>query len=379
MGEHGRGITRRRLLAWLGSTLVPAAVCPHVSAADMGSLRIDQPPPPLYPEVVPGRMLRFPHDHGSHPDFRIEWWYVTGWLQAPEAPALGFQVTFFRTRPEIDESNPSAFTPRQILIAHGALSDARRGRLLHDERIARAGFGLAGAELGRTHVWIDDWSLGQSGASYRARVAARDFTLDLSFTATQPPLLQGEDGYSRKGPLPELASYYYSIPHLAVRGRVEEPGRSYAVSGRAWLDHEWSSALMDERAMGWDWIGINLDDGAALMAFQMRDGKGGQFWAAGGYRSAAGVRRIFSPEEVEFVPVRHWRSPRTGTIYPVAWRVRVGELELRIEPLMDDQESDNRASVGTIYWEGAVYALTAGKRVGRGYLELTGYWRALRL
>jgi predicted secreted hydrolase len=136
---------------------------------------------------------------------------------------------------------------------------------------------------------------------------------------------------------------------------------------------------MDAGATGWDWIGVNLADGGALMLFRMRDAKGGTFWAGGALRSAKGVRQAFAPAEVEMAPTRSWRSPRTGASYPVAWRVKAGGLTLDIRPLMDDQEHDTRASVGTIYWEGAVTALLDGKVAGRGYLELTGYWRPLKL
>jgi predicted secreted hydrolase len=332
-----------------------------------------------YAPVVRGRSIRFPDDEGSHPEFRTEWWYVTGWLEREAQGPLGFQVTFFRTRPEIDERNPSAFTPRQVLIAHAALSDPARGRLLHDQRVARAAFDLAGAAAGSTKVWIDDWSLTQDGKVYRARIPAGDFALDLAFTRTQPPLLQGDDGYSRKGPHPQSASYYYSLPHLAVSGAIQESGKRTSVTGSAWLDHEWSSSYMDERAAGWDWIGINLEDGGALMAFRMRDSKGGKVWAGGAYRDRRGGRVAFAPADVEFTPLREWRSPRTGATYPVAWRVRAGVLDLTLEPVMDDQESDSRASVGTVYWEGAVRALRDGKPVGRGYLELTGYWEPMKL
>ena len=136
---------------------------------------------------------------------------------------------------------------------------------------------------------------------------------------------------------------------------------------------------MDERASGWDWIGINFHDGSALMAFRMRSREGGKFWAGGAYRSGAGIRRAFSAAEVEFVPLRSWRSPRTGATYPVAWRVEIPGMRVTLEPLMDDQEHDTRASVGTVYWEGAVNAVVDGKPAGRGYLELTGYWQAMKL
>jgi predicted secreted hydrolase len=329
--------------------------------------------------VVPGHRIRFPQDEGSHPAFRTEWWYITGWLENSGRAPMGFQITFFRARAEIDETNPSAFAARQIIIAHAALSDRSRGRLVHDQKLARAAFDLAGADEGRLRVWIDDWSLVQERDLYRARVRARDFVLDLAFSQSQQPLLQGESGFSRKGPNPQSASYYYSFPQLRVQGTIAESGRTSHVNGAAWLDHEWSSSYVDEQASGWDWIGINFDDGGALMAFRMRSRGGGKFWAGGAYRSGAGERRAFSPQEVEFVPLRSWRSPRSGVTYPVAWRIEVPGLQITLEPLMDDQEHDTRASVGTIYWEGAVTAMVQRKPVGRGYLELTGYPQAMKL
>ena len=323
--------------------------------------------------------MRFPHDEGSHPEFRLEWWYVTGWLAGAGGAAIGFQITFFRARPVRRTANPSTFAPHHMLIAHAAIADPARGRLQRDQRAARAAFELAGAAQGRTDVWIDDWSFRQQGGRYVATVAARSFRLELVFTATQPPMLQGAAGLSRKGPRAESASYYYSIPHLDASGTLTRNGSTETVGGVAWLDHEWSSSYMDERAVGWDWIGINLDDGGALMAFRMRDPAGGSFWAGGAYRSAAGSVQVFAPDTVRFTPLRHWRSSRTGANYPVSWRVSAGGREIDIEPLFDDQENDTRATTGAVYWEGAVRALRAGASVGRGYLELTGYWRRLQL
>jgi predicted secreted hydrolase len=164
-----------------------------------------------------------------------------------------------------------------------------------------------------------------------------------------------------------------------VHGTLTRSGKAEPAVGTAWFDHEWSSSYMDERAVGWDWLGINLADGGALMAFRMRDQQGGKFWAGGAYRAADGSTRIFEPGELDFVPLRRWRSSRSEAVYPIAWRITAGTLKIDVTPLMDDQENDTRASTGTIYWEGAVRALQDGKAVGRGYLELTGYWRRLRL
>jgi predicted secreted hydrolase len=361
-------VRRRAALAWLAA----AAAFPAGAAAPGGALA-------RYAPVVPGYRIRFPRDEGSHPQFRTEWWYATGWLERERDDPLGFQITFFRTRPRSDERNPSAFTPHEIVIAHAALSDAKRGSLVHDQKIARAALGLAGAKEGDTRVWIDDWSLVHEKTSYRARAPAREFVMDLTFTPAQAPMLHGEAGLSRKGPRPESASYYYSIPQLRVGGTLAEGGRRSAVSGSAWLDHEWSSSYMDERAVGWDWIGINFDDGSALMTFRMRDRTGAKFWAGGSYRARGGEQRVLGSDEVEFIPIETWRSARTGATYPVRWRLKAGDIELAIDPLMADQEHDTRASVGTVYWEGAVTASRGGRVAGRGYLELTGYWQPMKL
>jgi predicted secreted hydrolase len=327
-------VNRRLFLKALPFLALPAAHAQKVS----------------YPPVVPGHRLEFPRDHGAHPDFRIEWWYVTGWLEK----RTGFQVTFFRARTEEQSDNPSAFAPRQILFAHAALSDPAHARLLHDERASRTGFGLAEVEEGRTHVFIDDWVLEQQGNLYRTRIRAREFSLELEFLSRQPPLLQGEAGFSRKGHRPHEASYYYSRPHLEVRGEVN--GR--AVQGSAWLDHEWSSAALAPEAQGWDWTGLNMANGEALMAFQIRAKAGGLYYASPG---------------ASFEVLRRWRSPRTGVEYPVSMAVKADGQALRLEPLMDDQELDSRASTGTIYWEGAVRAFQGNALAGKGYLELTGY------
>lgn len=376
MNRHRR--VRRRLLGSLAAALVqPAALAQESGSGPRPTPHASRSTP--YAPVVPGYVMRFPHDEGSHPEFRIEWWYVTGWLDGTEKRPRGFQITFFRARPALKEENPSAFTPRHILLAHAALSDPARGRLIHAQRAARAGFGLAGAEVGRTRVWIDEWSLVQEGFRYHARLATPEFGFEFTFTRTQEPLLQGIGGYSRKGPAPESASYYYSLPHLELSGSLAHRDKREVVKGKAWLDHEWSSSYLPEQAVGWDWVGINLADGGALMAFRMRSREGGTFWAGGTLRRADGRNRVFSPEEVRFVPGREWVSPRTGTRYPVSWTLKIGESELAIEPLMDDQEQDARASAGTIYWEGAVRAIAAGSLAGYGYLELTGYWRPQRL
>jgi len=332
-----------------------------------------------YPTVRHDLAVQLPRDHGAHPAYRTEWWYVTGWVRDAAGRERGIQITFFRNRPAVAESNPSAFAAKQLVFAHAAIADSRLGRLRHDQRAARAGFGFAGSAEDRTDVRIGDWTLRSVASGYVARIPANGFALDLAFRETQPVLLQGDDGYSRKGPEANQASFYYSRPHLAVSGSLEIDRTRQKVTGEAWLDHEWSSEYLAPEAEGWDWVGLNLRDGGALMAFRIRDKSGGIFWAGGTLRGADGTVRTFAPEEIRFMPARHWQSPRTRTNYPVAMRIEAGALALDLEPLMDDQELDSRASVGTVYWEGAVTAKAGERVIGRGYLELTGYWRPLKL
>lgn len=329
-----------------------------------------------YAPVAPGLKLAFPADYGAHPLHRIEWWYVTGHLDTPKGP-MGFQVTFFRLRNKKADANPSRFAPRQLLFAHAALADARHGKLRHGERIERAFPGLAEAREGDTDVAIDDWSLRRAGGRYLATIPGDEFSLELSLTPTQPVLAQGDAGYSRKGPRPVQASAYYSEPHLAVAGTVRVGSEAIAVTGSAWLDHEWSSEILADNAVGWDWVGINLEGGGALMAFRLRDKAGETVWAAGTTRSGEKVR-AFPKDDVRFTPLRTWRSPRTGATWPVEMNIDMAGQRWSIAPLMDDQELDARGSTGTLYWEGAVTATGPDGARGRGYLELTGYSGRLR-
>lgn len=330
-----------------------------------------------YPVVRPGTAMHFPADHGAHPQFRTEWWYVTGWLKTADGADLGFQVTFFRTRPQSDPHNPSRFAPQQLLFAHVALSDPASGRLLHAERTARQGFGLAAAQTGDAQITMRDWRLQRvNDGRWQTQITTPDFALALDLTPGQPPLLQGQGGYSRKGPLPEQASYYYSIPHLRISGHVQRGGRTVPVTGEAWLDREWSSQYLSPAAQGWDWTGLNFDDGSSLMAFRIRSKTGGTLWAGGALRSANGTTTVLGPNDVTFHPLATWRSKATSAVYPVSQDLGIriaGHVQhWRLEPLFAAQELDSRRSGLPVYWEGAVRT-----RGGRGYLELTGYDRSL--
>ena len=346
--------------------------------------------------ALPARTLQFPLDHGSHPDLRTEWWYITGHLEAAGA-LWGFQLTFFRSRVDGTQGMQSAFAAKQLLFAHAAVTDVRAGRLLHDQRIARTGFGVAQASQADTAIRLQDWSLVRSDVSaatapatgslptsrYQAHIEGRDFGLHLQFDSTQPVLLQGRQGLSRKGPEPAQASYYYSQPQLSVSGTINVGRQRIAAlpgKGRAWLDHEWSETLMHPEVVGWDWIGMNLHDGGALTAFRLRRADGSAVWAGGSMRMAGQTTRIFDATEVMFIPERFWTSATSGVRYPVQWRVQTPVGAFQVRALIDNQELDSTGSTGAIYWEGLCDLLNpVGQSVGRGYLELTGYGKPLRL
>ncbi|MCG2593955.1 carotenoid 1,2-hydratase [Ramlibacter sp. XY19] len=330
-------------------------------------------------DALPPRKLVFPRDHGAHPELRTEWWYITGQVAAG-GRVFGFQVTFFRSRVDATQQMRSRFAAKQLLFAHAAVTDVQGRKLWHDQRIARAGFGVAEASEQDAALVLQDWSLRREGEVWVARLPATDFALELRCTPTQPVLLQGAQGLSRKGPEAAQASYYYSLPQLATAGRLTLRGANFDVAGKAWLDHEWSEALLHPEAVGWDWIGMNLDDGSALTAFRLRRKDGSTLWDGGSYRSAKGDLYIASPGETQFSPQRKWTSPASNATYPVEWILRTPADFYRVRAVVDNQELDSRGSTGAIYWEGLAELIDSNARVvGRGYLEMTGYASRLRL
>jgi predicted secreted hydrolase len=332
--------------------------------------------------------MRFPRDFGAHSDFRTEWWYVTGWLDN----AVGFQITFFRSRTQHNATNPSRFAPTQLLLAHAALALPENKALLHDQIASRMHPKLATYSENDCAIHMQQqarvWSLKRStDNTYKIAVHAADFQFELTLVATETPWLQGNAGFSSKGPQAHHASFYYSLPQLKTSGEIKYALKGKTtqrkVSGVSWFDHEWSSALLAQDAVGWDWLGLNLLDGSALTIFRIRDVKGESIHTYAAIRLANGKVTQFKPV---FTSLRTWLSPRTATTYPVAWQIdlRSSEqptLSISVNPLMDDQELDSRRSTGAIYWEGAVEVFQKSSQtpIGRGYLELTGYHQPLKM
>jgi len=335
---------------------------------------------PLSSRAAAHSELQFPRDLGSHPDYAIEWWYITGRVLAGERE-FGFQLTFFRSRVPATQAMTSAFAAKQLIFAHAAITDVAGRKLWHDQRIAREGFEIAQTSQSDTDITLRDWSLHRDGIRYQAKAVASGFSFELVLNETQALLLQGERGLSRKGPQSEQSSYYYSLPQLQVSGTLSLGKESLPVQGTAWLDHEWGQSLLDPLAVGWDWIGINLLDGSTLTAFQLRDKSGHAIWDGGSFRSRAmGTKaQVFAHGEVQFIAVRQWTSPLTKASYPVEWLVQTPMGRYRIKAVVDDQELDSRVSTGAVYWEGLSELFdNTGRLVGRGYLEMTGYAGAMR-
>jgi predicted secreted hydrolase len=250
--------------------------------------------------------------------------------------------------------------------------------LWHEQRLARTGFGLAQASPGDTQVNLRDWQLQRLGpmdqSRYLARVHTEQFALDLTLNQTQPLLLQGQAGYSRKGPMPEQASRYYSQPQLQLKGQLRWKDQPLAVTGQAWMDHEWSEQMLAPDAVGWDWIGMNLQDGGTLMAFRLRRRDGSTLWAGGSHRPKGQPSRPFEPHEVSFQPGRRWQSPATGASYPMQWQITTPVGQFTVKSRLDAQELSAPQGIGNVYWEGLSDLLDAqGHQVGQGYLEMTGY------
>jgi len=382
--------TARRL--WMKRFMWLAAIPPiHTLTSTLAESASASPSStPSYPAVYP-RQLSFPRDFGAHPDYRTEWWYMTGWL-GQGAQAIGFQVTFFRSRTLHPEDNPSRFAPRQLMFAHAALAIPAEGKLRHAEVAGRAGPAGATYDIADTGLQLAGWHLHRTAEDhYKLSIPTNDFNLSLEATPPKEPVLRGDGGYSLKGPSPELASYYYSRPQLQVsaqinlkslKGDVSSNVRSteqrLSLTGSAWFDHEWSSSLLMTGAVGWDWIGINLLDGSSLMAFRIRDAADKTLFSEWDWRDAQG-NILEKHQDVSWEPVGQWRSPRSLVTYPASFKLRVAGREWVLQPLMADQEVDARASTGGFYYEGAVEIKENGKILGRGYLELAGYGAPLAL
>ncbi len=365
----------------ISAVLLLTACVPQVTpAAELQAVDFSPEIPEGFTYADGSRPLTFPADFGAHPDFRTEWWYYTGNLSTPEGRPFGFELTVFRVGlvpPTVNLPDDSTWYSESLYFAHFALSDIEANEFHAYERYARPGPGLAGAQGSPYRVWLEDWSIVETGKdSYRLQAAQDGVAIDLNLTDEMGVILHGENGYSRKGQEVTNASYYYSQPRLSAEGTVRMQGETHQVSGLAWKDHEFSTGVLDEGQIGWDWFSLQFDDGSALMLFQLRESGGGTSDSSSGtFIHADGLTQSLQNENFSITVLDQWRSPHTGGMYPSAWQIQLEEPNclLDIRPWMSDQEVNFPA---VTYWEGAVRfeGTCNGKSVnGNGYIELTGY------
>jgi len=325
------------------------------------------------------RRFEFPRDHGPHPEFRQEWWYLTGNLDGADGARFGFELTFFRIALTAPPGTPegadaSKWRTRQVYMAHFAVTDVEARSFRFAQKLSREAQGLAGAVGEPLRIWIDDWTLVGGDGRWHIEAAEPGYALALTLEAQGAPVLNGEAGLSRKSSDPGSASYYYSIPRLAARGVLTHGGKSSSVTGLAWLDREWGSGGLGADQTGWDWFALQLEDGSALMFYALRDRDGGRDrYSAGTWMPANGEPRPLASDAVRIEALARWQSP-AGVRYPSAWRIAVPSLalELQVRPVIATQE----LATTPRYWEGAVDAsgTRSGSALGgRGYVELVGY------
>lgn len=353
-------------------------------------------------QAGPDTTLSFPEDHGAHPDYRIEWWYLTANLEDEQGEPLGLQWTLFRqallsseTTPPEERPEPTPWAADQLWMAHMAVSRgaqhgvAERFARSHSAAPSQQTDGQAGAVASPFRAWLDDWVLKsevtEPGADTFERLTLTAFEgegdgdgegkarlgYQLTLTAEGPLVLHGRDGFSQKA-ADGQGSHYYSQPFWRIEGKVTLAGETHTVSGRGWLDREWSSQLLSPDQAGWDWFSLHLDDGRRLMAFRLRGGgdDGGDY-RSGSWIAPDGTTRPLASQELAMTPLA--TSPVAGREVPTRWRLEVpGEnLDLLVEAPHAERWMDTTVP----YWEGEVVARDhdGGERLGVGYLEMTGY------
>jgi predicted secreted hydrolase len=319
-------------------------------------------------EALPGYSYQFPRDHFEHEEFRTEWWYYTGNVSGTHGERYGFELVFFRMGDRRDTQNPSAWAVNNLYLAHAALTDVHGKQFRFEERVNRAGPGVAGASFEKQKVWNGNWSVTWVGEQQTLDALTDQFRFHLDLRPQKPFVIQGENGLSQKSAGKGRASYYVSFPLLAVTGQIN----GAAVSGQAWMDHEWFTEQLASDQVGWDWFSVQLDDHTELMLFELRR-KDGTIdpYSSGTFVDANGKATHLRHEDFSLEPLTRWKK------YPVEWRIKVParNIDVTCKAVMQNQELRSKQG-GTTYWEGAVDY--RGTQSGVGYLEMTGYDGAVK-
>lgn len=314
-----------------------------------------------YREALPGYRYQFPRDHFEHEDFRTEWWYYTGNVTDERGERFGFELVFFRQGEQHLDGNKSVWTVQNLYLAHAALTDARGKRFVYEERLNRAGPGVAGASYDERRVWNGNWSAQWDGENQTLDALAEHFRFHLQLKPEKAFVINGENGVSQKSEGRGRASYYVSFPLLAVTGTIQSAGASHTVTGRAWMDHEWFTEQLAADEVGWDWFSVQLDNRTEFMLFELRRKDGSiDPYSSGTYIDATGTAKHLRRGDFSLDPASRWEK------YPVEWHVHVPSLKVDLiaRAVIPDQKLPG-------YWEGAVDY--SGTQTGVGYLEMTGY------
>ncbi len=325
------------------------------------------------------RKFEFPADHGAHNRYRTEWWYFTGNVKNPYGRPFGYELTFFRFA--LTPSQPaskSSWRDNQLYMAHVALTDVEDKRFYAKERFSRAGNNLAGASNKKYHVWLQDWAVvaeNESGFPLHLKAQSDQFALDFLLKSEHDPVLQGNQGLSQKSAEPGNASYYYSYPHLITEGNISIGDNKFSVTGKSWMDREWSTSALSNDQVGWDWFALQLDDNTELMFYQLRrKDRQLDMHSSGSLILSNNTKFGLMAQDVSIQVLKNWTSPHSAIVYPAGWQLTVPgqKLNLKIEPLLNDQE----LNLSYRYWEGAVKVSGTknGHAIsGQGYVELAGY------
>jgi predicted secreted hydrolase len=329
--------------------------------------------------AAPGWRYEFPRDHRAHREFKTEWWYFTGNVFDEEGRRFGYELTFFRhgIQPAMArDPKASRFIVDDLKFAHFAITDVSGRRFRFDQKTSRGAFGEAGFDDANRIAWIENWNLTATDEGFDLAAVTGFGALRLHLQGTKPPIVHGENGVSVKAADASSASHYYSIPRLETSGELNVNGRAHQVRGETWFDHEWSSSQLGKGEVGWDWLCLQFDDGAALMLYRMRLAAGGvEPSSSGTWIAPDGTATHLKASDFQMSPISFWKSKTTGGDYPIGWRIVLPsqQTEFTIKAALEDQE----LKLGAItYWEGAIDTIGTheSKPVkGRGYLELTGY------
>jgi predicted secreted hydrolase len=333
-------------------------------------------------QAVGPHAWHFPRDHGSHPQYKTEWWYFTGNLSDNRGSHYGYQLTFFRQGIRTKLANPAGpWDIRDMYLGHFAISDSGKKKFHYAERLSRSGPGLAGANVGNLDVWLTDWSARMQKSTITLKARQNEMELDLTLTPRKPPVFHGKNGLSKKGPGAGQASYYTSLTNLETKGflKTSSSNDRIAVNGLSWFDQEFGSNQLTAEQQGWDWFSLYLSDGRDIMIYLLRRKDGSIEPASSGTLvEKDGTTRHLNLAEISVQVTEHWKSTRSGGQYPSRWRIQIPSsgIDLTLAPYLADQELDTKGSTGITYWEGAISGQGTSRNQSitcQGYAELTGY------